>query len=616
MTAEDRSSVLTVEAPTDGTVVALPVRPGDTVAVGATLVVLEVMKMEHPVRSTTTMRVTEVLVADGDTVERGRTIIRGHAARDEDGSDDEIVNADAGRADVGADRDDVAELRRARERIADSARPEAVERRRALGMRTARENVADLTDAGSFREYGGFAFAAQERRRTRDDLETNTPADGLITGIGRVNGELVGEERAACAVLAYDYTVLAGTQGWRNHHKKDRILEIAARLDLPVVLFAEGGGGRPGDTDAPTIAGLDTRAFELFADLVGRVPTIGIAAGRCFAGNAALLGCCDVIIATEGSNIGMGGPAMIEGGGLGVFSPEEIGPIDVQTANGVVDLRARDEAHAVELARRCLAFFQGDVDPVDPPPDIDLAAVVPEHRKTVYDSRRALAGIADEGSVLELGSGHGGAVITAFARIRGRAIGVLANDPMVLGGAIDASAADKAARFIRLCDSHGLPVLSLCDTPGFLVGPDAERSGQVRRFADLFVSARHLSVPLVMVVLRKAYGLGAMAMAGGSFRAPDATLSWPSGEFGGMGLEGAVRLGYRAELEAIEDPQEREATFDAMVDAAYRHGRALNTAAHLEIDDVIEPEETRDRVADLLLAHRPTSASEHHGTEA
>jgi acetyl-CoA carboxylase carboxyltransferase component len=581
-------------APMAALVAALPVEVGTVVDAGGVVAVLEVMKMEHPIRVSERSRVVAVTVAEGDQVVAGDPLVTVVAA------ESETPTAEA--RETTGERADLARLEIARARLRDDARPAAVAKRHGLGLRTARENVADLVDDGSFQEYGGFAFAAQERRRGREDLEANTPADGLITGLGRVNGDLVGPERAAVAVLAYDYTVLAGTQGQRNHHKKDRILAVAERLGTPVVLFAEGGGGRPGDTDVPVIAGLDTRAFELFAGLSGLVPTVGIAAGRCFAGNAALLGCCDVVIATADSNIGMGGPAMIEGGGLGVFAPTDIGPIDVQTANGVVDVAAADEAEAVAVAKRYLAFFQGDVAPADAPDDVDLRTVVPENRKTVYEVRRAIAGIADAGSVLELRPSYGTAIVTALVRLGGRAVGVIANDPAVLGGAIDAPAADKAARFLQLCDGHGLPVLSLCDTPGFLVGPAAEETAQVRRFSRLFVSGRSIAVPLVMVALRKGYGLGAMAMAGGSFHAPIATLSWPTGEFGGMGLEGAVRLGFRAELEAIADPTERQAAFDAMVDAAYEHGQALNMAAHLEIDDVIDPIETRGRLLDLYAA--------------
>jgi acetyl-CoA carboxylase carboxyltransferase component len=553
------------------------------------------MKMEHPVASPVAGRVDEVLVAVGDSVREGQPLARVVAGDTATSSPTEPDGAPA-------ERTDLAELQRRRALLGDDARPDAVAKRRARGQRTARANVAALVDPGSFEEYGGFAFAAQEARRTREDLEANTPADGLITGFARVNTEVVGADRAACAVVAYDATVLAGTQGYRNHAKKDRIFELTAKLRVPVVLFAEGGGGRPGDTDVPVISGLDTRAFELFAKLSGVVPSIGIASGRCFAGNAALLGCCDTIIATANANIGMGGPAMIEGGGLGVCAPEDIGPIDVQVANGVVDVAVADEVEAIAVAKQYLTYFQGPIATWTAPDQTALRTAVPEHRKTIYDVRAVVHGLADDGSVLELRGGFGAGMVTALARFEGTPLGIVANDPAHLGGAIDRDAADKAARFLRLCDAHGLPVLLLCDTPGFMVGPDAERDAQVRHFSRMFVTAAAMTVPFGTVVLRKGYGLGAQAMAGGSFRAGLFTLSWPTGEFGGMGLEGAVRLGFRRELEAIEDDDERAATFEAMVEAAYRRGEALNMAAHLEIDDVIDPAETRARVLALFRA--------------
>jgi acetyl-CoA carboxylase carboxyltransferase component len=573
----------------------IDVEAGGPVAAGATVVVLEVMKMEHPVASPVAGRIDEVLVAVGDSVREGQPLARVVAG---DTATSSPIEPDG----APAERTDLAELQRRRALLGDDARPDAVAKRRARGQRTARANVAALVDPGSFEEYGGFAFAAQEARRTREDLEANTPADGLITGFARVNTEVVGADRAACAVVAYDATVLAGTQGYRNHAKKDRIFELIAKLRVPVVLFAEGGGGRPGDTDVPVISGLDTRAFELFAKLSGVVPSIGIASGRCFAGNAALLGCCDTIIATANANIGMGGPAMIEGGGLGVCAPEDIGPIDVQVANGVVDVAVADEVEAIAVAKQYLTYFQGPIATWTAPDQTALRTAVPEHRKTIYDVRAVVHGLADDGSVLELRGGFGAGMVTALARFEGTPLGIVANDPAHLGGAIDRDAADKAARFLRLCDAHGLPVLLLCDTPGFMVGPDAERDAQVRHFSRMFVTAAAMTVPFGTVVLRKGYGLGAQAMAGGSFRAGLFTLSWPTGEFGGMGLEGAVRLGFRRELEAIEDDDERAATFEAMVEAAYRRGEALNMAAHLEIDDVIDPAETRARVLALFRA--------------
>lgn len=393
--------------------------------------------------------------------------------------------------------------------------------------------------------------------------------------------------------MSYDYTVLAGTQGLNNHRKTDRMLELAEQRELPVVLFAEGGGGRPGDTDTTSVAGLDITTFQRMGRLSGRVPLVGIASGRCFAGNAALLGCCDVVIATPEASIGMGGPAMIEGGGLGVYRPEEVGPLSVQVPNGVVDLAVADEAEAVRVARRYLSYFRGPLADWEEPDPRLLRHVVPENRRRAYDMRAAVRALADVDSVLELRAGFGVGVLTCLVRVAGRPLGLIASNPAHLGGAIDRDAADKTARFLQLCDAFGLPVVSLCDTPGFMVGPDAERTATVRHFARLFVTGANLRVPLVSLVLRKAYGLGAMAMMGGSTRAPLATAAWPSGEFGGMGLEGAVRLGYRKELESIADPAKRQAAFEARVAELYEHGKAVNAAAALEIDAVIDPAESR-----------------------
>ncbi|HXN39512.1 MAG TPA: carboxyl transferase domain-containing protein, partial [Solirubrobacteraceae bacterium] len=436
--------------------------------------------------------------------------------------------------------------------------------------------------------------------RPREELIARTPADGLVGGVGAVAGR-------PCVAMSYDYTVLAGTQGMRNHAKKDRLFELAERRRLPVVLFAEGGGGRPGDVDMPIVAGLDCRAFALFAGLSGLVPLVGIASGYCFAGNAALLGCCDVVIATEDASIGMGGPAMIEGGGLGVHAPQDVGPIDVQHANGVVDLRASDDSQAVALAKRYLSYFQNPAHPDSEPGKVGdqrlLRDLIPEQRKRVYQVRSVVQALFDEGSVLELRDGFGAGMVTALARVDGRPLGVVANDPTHLGGAIDADGADKAARFIGLCDAFDLPVLFLCDTPGFMVGPAAERTATVRHFARMFLGGANLSVPTGTIVLRKGYGLGAQAMAGGGFKAPLFTVGWPTSEFGGMGLEGAVRLGMRRELDAIEDEQERERLFEQMVAAACERGRGLNMAAYGEIDDVIDPADSRRWIATLFDEH-------------
>ncbi|HEX4127364.1 MAG TPA: carboxyl transferase domain-containing protein [Acidimicrobiales bacterium] len=580
--------------PFAGTVLRVEVVPGDQVRAGATLVVLESMKMEHVVEAGAPGTVGAVAVSAGDTVQAGDVVllIDEDAAPADDGGVVTGSGVDTADAHV---RPELAELMARREGTLDTGRTAATERRHAGGRRTARENIEDLCDPGSFEEYGGLVIAAQRARRSTEDLVANTPADGLVVGIGRVNGD-------RCAVLSYDYSVLAGTQGQMNHRKKDRLFELVERLRLPVVLFAEGGGGRPGDTDMAVVTGLDTEAFALFAGLSGKVPLVGVVSGRCFAGNAALLGCCHVIIATPDANIGMGGPAMIEGGGLGVYRPEDIGPVSVQVPNGVVDVLCADEREAVEVARRYLSYFQGDVREWVAPDQDRLRDVVPTDRRRVYDIRRALELVADEGSVLELRPSFAPGLVTALARIEGRAVGVIANNPMHLAGAIDAANADKAARFLQLCEAFGLPVLSLCDTPGFMVGPETEETALVRHVSRMFVVGSSLTVPFACVILRKAYGLGAQAMAGGSFRRPLFTVAWPTGELGGMGLEGAVRLGFRRELDLIDDPDERAAAFEAMVARAYEHGKAVHVAEHFEIDDVIDPSTTRRRFVAALEA--------------
>jgi acetyl-CoA carboxylase carboxyltransferase component len=600
-----------LRSPLQAQVVQWQLAPGDLVRAGDLVVVLEAMKMEHEVRSPADGRLRDRLFAEGDLVDEQAVLATLEAVAVGQApavpQDDTAPPSSRGAQAPGHARPDLQRVLDRHALTRDAARPEAMAKRHALGLRSARENIAALCDTGSFIEYGALAVAAQRARRSEDDLVRNTPADGMVTGIGSVNGEPFGAERSRTAVLAYDATVLAGTQGMRNHQKTDRLLEIAWRNRLPVVLFAEGGGGRPGDTDMPIVAGLHVTTFASFARLNGRVPVVGIAAGRCFAGNAALLGCCDAIIATRGSNIGMGGPAMVEGGGLGVFAPEAIGPSVVQHGNGVIDVLVDDEAAAVAAARQYLSYFQGRLDRFEAPDPQALRDVVPENRLRVYDSRAALAGLVDAGSLLELRTGFGCGIHTALGRIEGRPVGLLANNPLHLGGAIDADAADKAARFMQLCNAHGLPLVSLVDTPGFMVGPATEETAQVRHVSRMFVAAAHLRVPFFAVVLRKGYGLGAMAMAAGGFHGPDFTVSWPSGEFGAMGLEGAVRLGYRKELEAQPAGPAREALFQQLVAKQYEGGQAMNMAATLEIDAVIDPAETRGWLARALASTRVAS---------
>jgi acetyl-CoA carboxylase carboxyltransferase component len=588
-----------VRAPMRGTVVDVVAQVGDRVAAGRTVLMLESMKMHHAVEAPFDCVVESLHATIGDVVDDGVVVARVSAV---DASD--IGTYAAAKTDPKAIRADLVNVVARHAVGMDDARPDAVARRRSKGLGTARENLAALCDPESFVEYGALVIAAQRRRRPLEDLIARTPADGLVGGVATVNADRFGSDRSRIVAISYDDTVLAGTQGTQNHRKKDRLFELALAQSLPTVFFVEGGGGRPGDTDQMGVSGLDCMAFHLFGQLSGAVPTIGIVAGRCFAGNAALAGMCDIVIGVRGANLGMGGPAMIEGGGLGVVSPDDIGPIAEQAANGVVDVLCDTEHEAAIVARQLLGYVQGayraDAAHADP---LALRNAIGEDRLRTYDVRSLMTTLFDTDSMTELGARHGLSMVTAFARLDGRPVGVIANDNRQLGGAIDATAAEKASRFLTLCERYRLPVVSLVDTPGIMVGPEAERTGLVRKAGSMFGVASRLTVPLVAVVLRKCYGLGAQAMCGGSLKVPALTVSWPTGEFGGMGLEGAVRLGYRKELAAIDDPAERAQTEADMIARMYEIGSALNVASHFEIDDVIDPADTRRVLLSAIPQH-------------
>ena len=589
-----------VPAPLQGTIVSLDISEGDEVHVGQQLLIMESMKMEHVISAETSGIIRQLTVSQGDAV------FEGHPLAFIEETEVEVTAVEqATDLDLDYIRPDLAEIVERHELGMDAARPESVARRRKTGQRTARENIYDICDPDTYVEYGPMVIAAQRQRRSLDDLIRRTPADGMIAGVGRVNGGLFDEKAAQCIVISYDYTVLAGTQGFKNHYKKDRMFELAERWKLPVVFFAEGGGGRPGDTDWSSPSGLDVPAFYLWGKLSGMVPLVGITSGRCFAGNAVILGCCDVIIATAGSNIGMGGPAMIEGGGLGVFRPEEVGPMEEQVPNGVVDIPVKDEAEAVQVAKQYLSYFQGPIAEWDCADQRLLRYIVPENRLRVYEIRDVIETLADTGSVLEIRKHFGIGMVTSLVRIEGRPVGVIANNPKHLGGAIDSDAADKATRFMQLCDAFDIPILMLCDTPGNMVGPEYEKAALVRHCCRMFVTGASLTVPFFTIVLRKSYGLGAQGMAGGSFKAPAFAVSWPTGEFGGMGLEGAVKLGYRKELEAETDPYKRKELYEQLVAKMYESGKALSTATYFEIDDVIDPAESRRWIMAALRSSPP-----------
>jgi len=573
-----------------GTVVEYQVAEGDEVYKGQSIAILEAMKMQHLIKSHLSGVVRHLPASVGETLNEGAPLLF-IEPMDIEATQGQVQET----IDLNTIRPDLQETLDRYQIIMDEARPKAVKKRHSVGFRTARENVADLVDQDSFMEYGAFAVAAQRGQKTIDKLIEKSPADGLITGIGSVNGDLFDDDASRCIVMSYDYTAMAGTQGAFNHKKSDRMLYLAHEKKLPLILFAEGGGGRTNDIDQIVFAvgGLHFKTFGEYARLSGLVPTVGIVNGVCFAGNAALLGCNDVIIATRTSYIGMGGPAMIEGGGLGTCKPEEIGPIEVQSPNGVVDIVVEDETEAVEKAKQYLSYFQGSLDKWSCADQRELRAMIPENRLRAYDVRKIIETVSDTGSVLEIRSEFGAGMVTSFVRIEGKPFGLVANNSQHMGGAIDAEAADTASRFVQLCDAFDIPLIVLMDTPGFMVGPEAEKQAQVRRFSRLLINGANIDIPIFNVVLRKGYGLGALAMAMGNFHRPFYTISWPTGEFGGMGLEGMVRLGFKEQLKAEPTPEAKAKLFDQIVASAYAHGKANNTASYLEVDAVIDPMETR-----------------------
>ncbi|MFQ5380318.1 MAG: carboxyl transferase domain-containing protein, partial [Dehalococcoidia bacterium] len=592
-------------APIQGTIVSVLINEGDTVHVGQQLLIMEAMKMEHVIKATVSGIVRAVTVSEGDVIVEGHPLVYlleanvGEAApHTEDRIDPDYI------------RPDLQETLARHAYTLDENRPEAVAKRRKRGYRMPRENIAQLVDPGSFKEYWPLIVARQHQRYDEETLRKNTPADGLVAGMCSINGDLFDDEHSRAAVISYDYTVLAGTQGGRNHYKQDRMFDLCNRFRLPLVFFTEGGGGRPGDDRTGPGVAFDTYTFTQFSKLSGLIPLVGVSNGRCFAGNTALLACCDVIIATEGSTIAMGGPAMIEGGGVGIYTPEEVGPMSFQVPNGVVDILVKDEEEAVDVAKKYLSYFQGRVEQWETNDQRSLRHVVPENRLRLYDMREIIHTLADRDSVLEIREKFGVGIITAFMRIEGRPMGVIANNPHHLAGAIDSDGADKCARFIQLCDAFDIPILSLMDCPGMMVGPDVERTALVRHCVRTFNAGANLTTPLFGVVVRKAYGLGVQAMCGASSRVGFFTVAWPTAEFAGMNIEGEVKLGFRNELAAIEDPEERIAEYERRVARRYASARAVHAAAGGGLDDVIDPAETREWIATSLRRLPPVPARE------
>jgi len=591
-----------MSSPIQGTIVSIDVEVGAEVVEGQQVAVVEAMKMEHVINADLSGVVREVTMSTGDIVREGFPIVFIEEAEVSGHSGPQVETIDPDYI-----RPDLEENIERHSYIYDENRREAVEKRHARGYRMPRVNIGELMDDGSFKEYWPLLVARQHRRHDMQTLREQTPTDGVVAGTGTINGDLFGEDEARAMVVHYDYTVLAGTQGGRNHYKQDRMFELAHRFRMPLVLFGEGGGGRPGDDATGPGVAFDTHTFTRFSQLSGLVPLVCVINGRTFAGNTALVACCDVIIATEKTTVAMGGPAMIEGGGLGIYTPEEVGPMSFQVPNGVVDILVKDEEEAVQVAKKYLSYFQGNVEHWEANDQRTLRHVIPENRLRLYDMRDIIYTIADKDSVLEIREKFGVGVITAFIRVEGRPMGVVANNPHHLAGAIDSDGADKGARFLQLCDAFDIPVLSLMDCPGMMVGPDVEKTGLVRHCTRMFNVGANMTTPLFGVVVRKAYGLGVQAMCGASALVGFFTVAWPTAEFAGMNIEGSVKLGYRKELMAMEDPEERKTEFDTRVERAYESAKAVNSAPGGGIDDVIDPAETRSWIAASLRRLPPQS---------
>ena len=490
--------------------------------------------------------------------------------------------------DTAATRPDLAEVLAAKANTLDENRPKAIAKRAKTGHQTIRQNIEGLIDIDSFQEYGQLAEPAFK------SLEG--PADGLVMGTGTVSGCRVG-------FMGYDYTVHAGTQSIINHAKADRFLHLVESLRLPLVLWADGGGWRPYENNINSRDYEET--FAMMARLSGLVPTVGIVSGRCFAGNANLAGLCDTLIATPKAALGMGGPPLVEAA-LGLtLTPEELGPAEMHEACGAIDVLVADEQEAINCVRLYLDYFRGAGSQLGSDPDISLLrSLVPENPRRAYDVRKVIEGVADQGSILELRPKFARSVVTALVKVKGTPMGVLANQPMFLAGAIDSPASDKLARFIQLCDAHDIPMLYLCDTPGLMVGPEVEATALVRHSSRILNAAINATTPFMTVILRKAYGLGQYMMGALPLR-PALLVGWPTAEFGAMGFEGAVKITHKNELEVIKDKKVRQARERELADELRAHNTALGLAGRYELDDVIDPADTREVVIRFLVSLPP-----------
>jgi propionyl-CoA carboxylase beta chain len=500
----------------------------------------------------------------------------------------------------------LSEMEARRLSVQDSVRPEAVARQRAHGKKTARERIEALCDPGSWREFGALVTAAADTEVSRD---LDAPADGIVTGLATIDGRWV-------VISSQDFTVYGGSSSAIGSLKLARAVDKAISDGLPLIRLLEGGGHRIQE-------GLDARHFSsskgIFNALTqasGWVPVVAAMLGPCFAGPTNHAALADYVVMVRGiATMGMAGPALVKAGTGEDIDKEALGGVGLQVdETGAADLAVDSEAECFAAIRRYLSYLPSNARaplPVvagDDPPDRrdeTLLDLVPANPRKSYDMRRVVGVLADAGSVLEVKPTHARNMVTAFIRMDGRPVGVIANNPLFAAGMLDGNACDKAAHFIAICDAFGLPLVYLVDVPGFAIGSAAERSRMPRRSAKLIHELGNASVPRLSVVLRKGYGLGYVAMCGGRGFGADACYAWPTAEICAMSVEGAVDIAYRKEIKAAADPSQRRAE---LVESFKGRLGALRAAEHFGIDDVIDPRDTRRLIIETLRTAAPRRA--------
>lgn len=474
--------------------------------------------------------------------------------------------------------------------------PERVQRQHELDKLTARERIDRLLDPGSFLELGMLAT----QQSTRAQMEGRyTAADGLIVGYGRIDGRevMVGVE---------DFTVMGGSEGRVGGLKRERMLDIALQRKLPVVWLLDGVGARAGESLRGSWVG--GRFFLTMARLSGQTPQVGLVLGPCAGGPALMAPLLDFVVMVEGiSMLAAGGPPVVEAATGEKISKEELGGSKVHCyLTGVADNEAPSEEAAFAMARRYLSYFPASswqLPPrtpaplVAPPPPGDILALIPRRSTRPYDMHKVLDLIVDRESLFPLKPGYAPSMITALARIDGHAVGIMANQPAVRAGVIDAAASDKATHFIQLCDAFHIPLVFFADVPGFMTGRQAEREGVLRHGLRVAWALGHCSVPMVSVVVRKAFGMGGVAMCGQGL-GQVLTLAWPTAEFGTMPMSGAIRAAHRRDLEA------GAADLATLAQGYETYNDIFGPPESFQVDDIVDPNETRGRIARALDAAR------------